>query len=109
MLNLSSPYQFCQRTATDVRFAAKPFRHGNAVKLNLTASTMGNTLENGLTEPHLPATARAFCQMAIACCEGTMEAATTPDTGITFHLYLAAVIDEPPPQSGSLRQHAHET
>lgn len=49
----------------------------------------------------------AFCQMVIASFGGTIEAATTPGKGVTFHLDLAAVIDGPSPQSGSSMQHAN--
>lgn len=105
-----------------VQLFTEALRH-NTAELNLTTVTdrgkkslqLHLTLNQGSNErakdknsngTYPSASSMTFCQMAIAAIGGTIEAATPPDKGATFHLDLAAVIDEPPPQSGSLMQHA---
>lgn len=96
-----------QEAAIDIIITARQSSAEGCLRLNLThKEEPGREIEKrSLTRPYFTEM-MVFCQMVIASFGGTIEATTTPAKGVIFHLDLAAVIDGPSPQSGSLMQHA---
>ncbi|MCE7995250.1 MAG: hypothetical protein HEP71_24950 [Roseivirga sp.] len=97
--------ELMQQADTNIIVAATRLPEKECIQLSLRpVEKLSHQLEEkNLTRPY-PNGVLAFCQMAIASFGGTIEAATTPEKGVTYHLQLAAVIDGPSPQSGSLMQ-----